>query len=80
MKRQLDLQPLETSCPIIDIHGEKYKKIRFESLISVVEQSLEDNRLWVSDFRNDGLLVTPDLHDIIRAFDHFYGDFRDSQQ
>ena len=55
-----------------------YSKIKFESFFSIVEKSLDDDRIWVSDFKNDDLYVTNDLFDVIAAFDHFSREIRES--
>lgn len=72
--RKLSIDPVISA----SINGEKFSRIRFESLFSVVERSLEDNRIWVSDFRHDEIYVTSDLHDVISAYHHFYREIRDS--
>lgn len=55
-----------------------YSKISLKSFIPVIESSVDENRLWVSDFQNDPIFVPNDLFDVVKAFEHFYGEIRDS--
>lgn len=61
-----------------EVGGENYCKINFQALFSILEKSLDDDRIWVSDFQNDEIYVTADLHDVITAYHHFYGEIRKS--
>ena len=78
MKQHRDLQQTIQSHSNSTQIGQDYTKIKFESFFSILEKSLDDDRIWVSDFKNDDLYVTNDLYDVIAAFDHFYREIRDS--
>ncbi|MEE2640335.1 MAG: hypothetical protein VX768_06885 [Planctomycetota bacterium] len=58
--------------------GQLYSRIKFQSLFPVIEKSLEENRLWVSDFKDDEVFLPSDLCDIVDAYAHFYGQLRNS--
>lgn len=78
MKRKIDLQSSIDLNTRAKIQGESYSKIKFHALFSILEKSLDDDRIWVSDFRNDDIFVTEDLHDVIAAYNHFYAEIRES--
>jgi hypothetical protein len=42
--------------------------IRLCDLYPLLAQAYRDNYVWLRDFENDELLVSGDLHEVIRAF------------
>ena len=48
--------------------------IRLSDLYPILLQAYRDNYVWLRDFEDDELLVSPDFHEIVRAF----GDCRPS--
>jgi hypothetical protein len=48
------------SCPDIPI--------RLADLYPLLAQAYRDNYVWLRDFEDDELLVSPDLYEVIRAF------------
>ena len=58
------------------LQNQHFKEIQLQEIFPIVESSLEDNRKWISDFGNDKLFISNDLHDIVSAYQHFYGKIR----
>ena len=75
-KKNIQTNTSDNSITTAKIGGENFSKIKFQALFSILEKSLDDDRIWVSDFRNDEIYVTSDLHDVISAYHHFYGEIR----
>ena len=48
--------------------------IRLSDLYPLLAQAYRDNYVWLRDFENDELLVSPDLFEVVRAF----ADYRPS--
>ena len=42
--------------------------VRLCDLYPLLAQAYRDNYVWLRDFENDELLVSSDLHEVIRAF------------
>jgi hypothetical protein len=42
--------------------------IRLADLYPLLAQAYRDNYVWLRDFENDQLLVSPDLFEVMRAF------------
>ncbi len=42
--------------------------VRLSDLYPLLAQAYRDNYVWLRDFEDDQLLVTPDLYEVIRAF------------
>ncbi len=42
--------------------------IRLADLYPLLAQAYRDNYVWLRDFEDDELLVSPDLYEVIRAF------------
>lgn len=42
--------------------------IRLADLYPLLAQAYRDNYVWLRDFENDELLVSPDLFEVVRAF------------
>ena len=42
--------------------------VRFGELYPVLQQALQSDYAWLSDFEDDKIEITSDLYDIIRAF------------
>jgi hypothetical protein len=42
--------------------------IRLSDLYPLLAQAYRDNYVWLRDFEDDELLVSPDLYEVIRAF------------
>jgi hypothetical protein len=42
--------------------------IRLADLYPLLAQAYRDNYVWLRDFENDQLLVSPDLFEVVRAF------------
>ncbi len=42
--------------------------VRLGELYPVLRQALRANYLWLRDFQDDEIRVTPDLYDVVRAF------------
>ena len=44
------------------------KPIRLADLYPLLSQAFRDNYTWLRDFENDEVMVSADLHEVIRAF------------
>ncbi len=42
--------------------------IRLSDLYPLLAQAYRDNYVWLRDFEDDELLVSPDLYEVVRAF------------
>lgn len=42
--------------------------IRLVDLYPLLAQAYRDNYVWLSDFENEQILVSPDLYEVVRAF------------
>jgi hypothetical protein len=42
--------------------------VRLSDLYPLLAQAYRDNYVWLRDFEDDELLVSPDLYEVIRAF------------
>lgn len=42
--------------------------IRLVDLYPLLAQAYRDNYVWLRDFEDDQLLVSPDLYEVVRAF------------
>lgn len=42
--------------------------IRLADLYPLLAQAYRDNYVWLRDFEDDRLLVSPDLYEVVRAF------------
>jgi hypothetical protein len=42
--------------------------VRLHELLSVLRQATKANYVWLRDFQDDEVRVTPDFFDVIRAF------------
>ncbi len=42
--------------------------IRLADLYPLLAQAYRDNYVWLRDFENEELLVSPDLYEVVRAF------------
>ena len=42
--------------------------IRLAELYPLLAQAYRDNYVWLRDFEEDQLLVSPDLYEVVRAF------------
>lgn len=42
--------------------------IRLADLYPLLAQAYRDNYVWLRDFEEDELLVSPDLYEVVRAF------------
>ncbi len=61
-----------------NVQNRGYSAMSLDSLFPIIETSLEENRVWISDFQNDSIYVPNDLFDVVKAFEHFYGQIRES--
>jgi hypothetical protein len=43
-------------------------RIRLGDLFPLLVQAHRDNYLWLNDFENDEVCITPDLYEVLRAF------------
>jgi hypothetical protein len=43
-------------------------RIRLGDLFPLLVQAHRDNYLWLNDFEDDEVCITPDLYEVIRAF------------
>jgi hypothetical protein len=43
-------------------------QIRLVDLYPLLAQAYRDNYVWLRDFEQDQLLVSPDLYEVVRAF------------
>ncbi len=58
-------QPDEDSA--IEPHGPNVP-IRLVDLYPLLAQAYRDNYVWLRDFEDDPILVSPDLYEVVRAF------------
>lgn len=58
-------QPEEDA--VQDDHGPAVP-IRLADLYPLLAQAYRDNYVWLRDFEDDQLLVSPDLYEVVRAF------------
>lgn len=56
----IDDDPDETQDPSI--------RIRLSDLLPLLALAKKNNYLWLQDFLDDQVTVTPDLYDVLRAF------------
>lgn len=42
--------------------------VRLSDLYPLLAQAYRDNYVWLRDFEDDQILVSPDLYEVIRAF------------
>ena len=52
-----------------DVHAPAVP-IRLADLYPLLAQAYRDNYVWLRDFEDDELLVSPDLYEVVRAFSH----------
>jgi hypothetical protein len=45
--------------------------ITVEELVSVLSDAANARRAWLDDFREDEILVSPDLFEVIAAYQHY---------
>lgn len=45
-------------------------RIRLSDLLPLLAVAKKNNYLWLQDFLDDEVSVTPDLYDVLRAFDN----------
>ena len=43
-------------------------RIRLGDLFPLLVQAHRDNYLWLNDFEDDEVCITPDLYEVLRAF------------
>lgn len=43
-------------------------RIRLGDLFPLLVQAHRDNYLWLNDFEDDEVCITPDLYDVLRGF------------
>lgn len=52
-----------------DDHEENPSRpVRLIELYPLLAQAYQDNYVWLQDFENDEVLVSPDLYEVVRAF------------
>ena len=51
-----------------DDHPGPVVSIRLVDLYPLLAQAYHDNYVWLRDFEDDQLLVSPDLFEVVRAF------------
>ncbi|MDE2507461.1 MAG: hypothetical protein KGM43_09635 [Planctomycetota bacterium] len=52
----------------LDDDGAPKVTIRLSDLYPLLAQAYRDNYVWLRDFEDEPILVTPDLQEIVRAF------------
>lgn len=57
----LDADEFETQDPAI--------RVRLADLLPLLAVAKKNNYLWLQDFLEDEVTVTPDLYDVLRAFE-----------
>jgi len=53
--------------PIREFHAPSVP-IRLADLYPLLAQAHRDNFVWLRDFENDEIMVSSDLHEVVRAF------------
>lgn len=46
---------------------ERTYTVKFGSIVHILQDAIDTDRLWISDFRDEEISVSPDLFDIIQA-------------
>ena len=55
-----DIQAMDDHAPSVPV--------RLSDLYPLLAQAYRDNYVWLRDFENDEVLVSPDLYEVVRAF------------
>jgi len=61
---QPTVAPLETS-------SEQYVRIRLGEVLPLLADAVVSNRTWLTDFKDDEISISSDLHDVLMAYRHF---------
>jgi len=65
--------------PVIEQHsvsmleptGEKSVRIALGDVLPLLADAVVSNRTWLSDFKDDEISISSDLHDVLQAYRHF---------
>jgi hypothetical protein len=46
-------------------------RIRFGDVLPLLADAVASNRTWLTDFKDDEISISSDLHDVLMAYRHF---------
>ncbi len=59
-----------------DLAGDTFSRpsipMAVEELVSVLNDAMRNRRAWLDDFKDDEILVSPDLYEVILAYQHYH--------
>jgi len=51
--------------------GEQNVRIRLGEVLPLLADAVASNRTWLTDFKDDEISISSDLHDVLLAYRHF---------
>ena len=70
----LDNQPLGahgepvSDVEVLDVEG---VRVTLGEILPLLADAVASNRTWLSDFADDEITISSDLHDVLQAYRHF---------
>jgi len=57
--------------PAVDTIGDQGVRIRLGDVLPLLADAVASNRTWLTDFKDDEISISSDLHDVLLAYRHF---------
>jgi len=55
----------------LDTSSEQNVRIRLGEVLPLLADAVVSNRTWLTDFKDDEISISSDLHDVLMAYRHF---------
>ena len=56
---------------VLEQASEKSVRIRLGEVLPLLADAVVSNRTWLTDFKDDEISISSDLHDVLLAYRHF---------
>jgi len=56
---------------VMEPAGEKCVRVALGDVLPLLADAVVSNRTWLSDFKDEEISISADLHDVLQAYRHF---------
>lgn len=61
----------QQSVAVLEQPSEKSIRISLGDVLPLLADAVVSNRTWLTDFKDDEISISSDLHDVLQAYRHF---------
>ena len=61
----------QNASSLLDRPADNSVRITLGDVLPLLADAFVSNRTWLSDFKDDEISISPDLHDVLQAYRHF---------